>query len=550
MSETKTTIVLVEDNPLHRRLIERLMAAGSRIPHTMESYGHLESALERLRDGGVDLILLDLVLPESQGLETLARVRSRAPTVPVIVLTGVDDMDTAVRAVDAGAHDYVLKDKLSAARLDRAVRYVLERTRARSTEWTSPMLRLAHQQFLKAAQWLEINDNLRQSLLFPQRTRLVSFPFRRDEYEQIETVFGYRVQHLLAMGPTIGGLRFDAQLSLGDISAMAFLVTWKCALFRLPFGGAKGGVRIDPHALSGAEMQRVTRRFTHEISDVIGPQRDIVYPGRSTTEDVMGWVMDTFSQQKGGARPNVAAGKPAVLDGLWGFYSLGARGLAHLAEAAAERQQIALDKARAIVQGLGQPGRSAARFLSERGVRVIAMSDDSQDGLYNADGLDIDALNEWVESTGSPQEFPDAEPISHRDFLETACDLFVVGAAKPRITAENAPRLACRILIEGTNGPTSADADEVLFERDILVVPDLLGACGTTIASYFEWLQGTQHQQWSRESICERHQELLSEAFERTWQRAQRESTDLRTAAMLEAVERVAQAKTARGVFP
>jgi len=549
MAETTTTIVLVEDNALQRRLIERLMAAGSRIPHVIESFGHLETALERIHRGGVDLILLDLVLPETQGLETLARVRSRAPAVPVVVLTGIDDMSTAVRAVNAGAHDYVLKDTLSAAQLDRAVRYVLERTRARATEWSSPMLRLAHQQFLKAAQWLEIDDNLRQRLLFPQRTRLVSFPFRRDEYDQIETVFGYRVQHLLTMGPTLGGLRYQDPLSLGDISALACLMTWKCALFRLPFGGAKGGVRIDLATLSRDELQRLSRRFIHEIADTIGPQRDIISPGLAGREDLMGWVMDTYSQQMGYAVSQVATGKPEVLGGLRGFYTLEGLALAHATELAARHTGIDLTGARTAIQGIGQLARHEARALSARGARVVAMSDDSG-GIYNADGLDLQALFAWVQATGSLKDFAEGESISVRELQELECEFLVPAAHQAQITAENAARLNCRVLVEGANGPTSADADEILAERQVLVVPDLLSASGVALGSYFEWLQDTQHTRWSEATIRDRLLELLGEAFERTWRRAQRESIDLRSAAMLEAVGRVAQAKLARGLFP
>lgn len=549
MAETTTTIVLVEDNALQRRLIERLMAAGSRIPHVIESYGHLETALERIHRGGVDLILLDLVLPETQGLETLARVRARAPAVPVVVLTGIDDMSTAVRAVNAGAHDYVLKDTLSAAQLDRAVRYVLERTHARATEWSSPMLRLAHQQFLKAAQWLEIDDNLRQRLLFPQRTRLVSFPFRRDEYDQIETVFGYRVQHLLTMGPTLGGLRYQDPLSLGDIAALACLMTWKCALFRLPFGGAKGGVRIDPASLSRDELQRLTRRFIHEMADAIGPQRDILSPGLAGQADLMGWVMDTYSQQMGYAVGQVATGKPEVLGGLRGFYTLGGLALAHVTQLAAQRADINLDGARTAVQGVGRLARHEARALSARGARVLAMSDDSG-GIYNPDGLDLQALFAWVEATGSLKDFDQGESISARELLELDCEILVAATRQTQITAENAARLSCRVLIEGANGPTSADADEILAERQVLLVPDLLSTSGVALASYFEWLQATQPTRWSQATLRAHLFDKLEDAFERTWQRAEHESIDLRSAAMLQAVERVTQAKLARGLFP
>lgn len=550
MRDKKTTIMLVEDNPLHRRLIERLIAAGGRIPYEVETFERLEPALKRLADkGGIDVILLDLVLPGSQGLDTLARVRGSAPEVPVVVLTGLDDMEVAVRALEAGAHDYLLKDKLTAARLDRAVRYTLERTRARSSEWHSPMLRLAHQQFLKAAQVVDIDDNLRQRLLFPQRTQLVSFPFRRDEYNQVETVFGYRVQHVLTMGPTKGGVRYHEDVNLGEVSALAIWMTWKCALMQLPFGGAKGGVRIDPTTLSFPELQRLTRRYTSEICEMIGPDRDIPAPDMGTDEQVMAWMMDTYSEQKGYAVPTVVTGKPVVLGGSRGRTQATGRGLVYMVEEAAEKIGLQLDGATAVVQGFGNVGYHAALFLSELGVRIVAVSDRSG-GVFDAGGLSVEALRQWRDEHGELDGYPEGEAVSNAELLELECDVLVPAAVQNQITAENAGRLNCRMLAEGANGPTTTDADEILQDRGIFVVPDLLANAGGVTVSYFEWVQGTQNYMWSLEQVNERLRDILVDAFHRTVARAETEQVDLRTAAMIQGIERIVEAKLSRGLFP
>jgi glutamate dehydrogenase (NAD(P)+) len=549
MRENKTTIVLVEDNPLHSRLVERLISAGGRIPYEVETFAGLDPALAHLAKEPADVILLDLVLPESQGLDTLARVRANAPDVPIVVLTGVDDMDIAVRAVDAGAFDYIVKDKMSAARLDRAVRYALERTRARASEWHSPMLRLAHQQFMKAAQMLDIDDNIRQRLLFPQRTQLVSFPFRRDEYDQVETVFGYRVQHVLTMGPTKGGVRYHEGMNLGEVSALAMWMTWKCAVMELPFGGAKGGVRIDPTTLSFPELQRLTRRYTSEIFEIIGPDRDIPAPDMGTDEQVMAWMMDTYSEQKGFAVPTVVTGKPVVLGGSKGRKEAVGRGLVYVVEEAADVVGMKLDGATAAVQGFGNVGSHTARFLDEAGVRVLAVSDRSG-GTYNSGGLSVEHLERWVDEHGHIEGYPEGDALSNAELLELDCDVLVPAAVENQITAENAPRLGCRILAEAANGPTTTEADDILRDRDVFVVPDLLASAGGVTVSYFEWVQGTQNYMWSLEQVNERLREILANAFHRTLERSRDEDVDLRTAAMLEGVERVVEAKLIRGLFP
>ena len=248
----------------------------------------LKDGLNKLGAGGIELVLLDLTLPDSQDLETFVRVRAHAPNVPIVIVTGLDDIKLAAKAVEAGAQDYLVKTQLQRNVLTRSLRYAIERTKVRDAEWASPMFRLAQRQFLKAAQLMGLDDNIRQRLLFPQRTLVVSFPFRRDQYTEVETVFGYRVQHVLTMGPTKGGIRYHQDVNLGEVSALAMWMTWKCALMQLPFGGAKGGVRIDPTGLTGHELQRLTLRYTSEISTMIGPERDI--PARTWAPMSGSWL--------------------------------------------------------------------------------------------------------------------------------------------------------------------------------------------------------------------------------------------------------------------
>jgi glutamate dehydrogenase (NAD(P)+) len=543
------TIVLVEDNPLHSRLIERLLESRVRTAHRLESYDRLDPALERLGKPGVDLVLLDLVLPEAQGLETLARVRAHAPRVPVVVLTGVDDVRMGVRALDAGAHDYLLKDQMSAARLDRTIHYVIERARARSSEWTSPMLRLAHQQFLRAAQLTDIDDNIRQRLLFPQRTQIVSFPFRRDDYDQVESVFGYRVQHVLTMGPTKGGLRYHEDVNLGDISALAMWMTWKCALMKLPFGGAKGGVRVDPRSLSESELQRLTRRYTSEMFDIIGPDTDIPAPDLGTDAQTMAWVLDTYSEQVGHTVPTVVTGKPVVLGGSKGREAATGRGLVYLIIEAAPEIDLDLDGATACIQGFGNVAQHTARFLEELGVRVVAASD-SKGGIYRDSGLSVADAIAYKQAHRSLQDYPEADAITNAELLKLDCDILIPAAVQQQITAENAPHLACRMLVEGANGPTTTEADEILADRDIFVLPDLLANAGGVTVSYFEWVQGTQNYMWSLEEVNDELRTLLTRTYQRTLARSKDEGIDMRTAALLEGLERVVDAKLMRGLFP
>lgn len=416
-------------------------------------------------------------------------------------------------------------------------------------EWDSAMLNLAQSQFLGAAQKMGLDENIRDRLLFPQRTMIVSFPCRMDEYSEVETVFGYRVQHVLTMGPTKGGIRYHEDVNLGEVAALAMWMTWKCALMHLPFGGAKGGVRVDPRQMSRPELQRLTRRYTMEISSMIGPDKDIPAPDMGTNAQTMAWIMDTYSQQHGYAIPEVVTGKPVVLGGSHGREEATGRGLVYLIRESAEHLGIELNKATAVVQGYGNVGRHAAHFLQELGVSIIGISDVSC-GLHNSNGLNLQNVDAWLEQNGTLQGYIEADEINNQELLELECDILAPCALQNQITESNAPYIKCKILAEGANGPTSLEADGMLTERGIFVLPDVLGNAGGVTVSYFEWVQNTQEFSWTLEEVNDRLHKILVNAFHRTLVRSQRDGIDMRTAALIEGISRVAEAKLLRGVFP
>jgi glutamate dehydrogenase (NAD(P)+) len=416
-------------------------------------------------------------------------------------------------------------------------------------EWNSSMFNLAQQQFLGASKLMGLDENIRNRLLFPQRAQIASFPCRKDKYSEVETVFGYRVQHVLTMGPTKGGIRYHEDVNLGEVSALAMWMTWKCALMHLPFGGAKGGVRINPAEFSRSELQRLTRRYTMEFVNMIGPDKDIPAPDMGTNAQVMAWIMDTYSQQVGYTVPEIVTGKPIVLGGSKGREEATGRGLVYLIQEAALHIGIDLKNATAVIQGFGNVGRNAATFLEQLGVKIIGISDVSC-GLYSEKGLALSAIDDHLQKNGSLVGYADASQVSNNELLELECDILAPCALQNQITDQNAPYLKCKMLAEGANGPTSLEADKILWDRGIFVLPDILGNAGGVTVSYFEWVQNTQEFAWTLEVVNERLHHIMLEAFQRTLMRSQRDNVDMRTAALLEGIARVAEAKLLRGVFP
>lgn len=542
-------VLVVEDNPLQAKLIEELLSETGDTKFTIFCVERLELGLNYLAQNRPDAVLLDLTLPDSEGLQTFLRMHEAAGNIPVVVLTGNDDLSLAAKAVEAGAQDYLVKGKIDGHRLARSLRLAVKRTHAEQQEWNSPMLHLAQQQFLKAAQIMSLDENLRERLLFPQRTLVVTLPFRKDRYTHVETVFGYRVQHLLTMGPTKGGIRYHEDVGLGEVSALAMWMTWKCALMRLPFGGAKGGVRIDPTDLTSHEMQRLTRRYTMEIIEMIGPDKDIPAPDMGTNEQVMAWLMDTYSQQLGYSVPTIVTGKPVALGGSLGRKEATGRGLVYVVEEAAKVMGLSMQGATAVVQGFGNVGSNTARLLEELGTKVIGVSDVST-GLYNPKGLSVADLLQYVADNRVLKGYPHADEVSNQELLELKCDILAPCALQNQITASNVEKLQCKMVAEGANGPTTLEADEILKDRGIFVVPDVLGNAGGVTVSYFEWVQGTQNYMWTLDEINSRLKKILVDAFQRTLGRSEKQNLDFRTAALIEGIERVAEAKLRRGLFP
>lgn len=542
-------VLLVEDSASDAALVGAMLDEAE---ETFELHheDRLSSGIEAALQGDYDVMLLDLRLPDSTGLDTFLQARDRLPPVlPIVVLTGLDDVAIGAKAVEEGAQAYHVKGDVDPEALSRSLHYAVQRTRAKHAEWDSPLFRLAHQQLLKAAHIMRLDDNVRERLLFPQRALTVTLPFRRDNYARVETVFGYRVQHVLTMGPTKGGIRYHPSVTLGEVAALAMLMTWKCALMHLPFGGAKGGVQIDPRGLSRHELQRLTRRFSAEIIEMIGPDRDIPAPDLGTNERVMAWIMDTYSQQVGHAVPAVVTGKPVALGGTLGRIEATGRGLVYLVEEAAPAAGIDLRGARVVIQGFGNVGSNAARLLEELGARVIGVSDVTT-GLYDPRGIRVASLLDYVEQHGELKGFPDAEAISGHELLELPCDILVPAAVANQITTANVDRIKCRLLAEGANGPTTLEADEVLQGRGVKVLPDILANAGGVTVSYFEWVQDTQKYTWSLHDVNARLRSVLLDAYRRTVNVSQRHQVDMRTAALIEGVGRVAEAKLGRGLFP
>ena len=416
-------------------------------------------------------------------------------------------------------------------------------------EWDTPLYRQAVAQLDDAARQMRLDENLWERLRSPQRAHIVSFPFRRDDYETVETLVGYRVQHLLTMGPTKGGIRYAADVDLGDVTALSMFMSWKCSLMNLPFGGAKGGVRVDPTALSKAELQRITRRYTSEIIEVIGPDRDIPAPDLGTDEQVMAWIMDTYSQQKGFTVPGVVTGKPVELGGSHGRREATGRGVISCAVEACRHLRLPFEGARVVVQGYGEVGGTAARIARSLGARVVAVSD-AKGGVLDPGGLDLARVDAWVREHRFLEGMPGVERVSNQEILELPCEVLVPAAVQNQITEANAGRIACRLLVEGANGPTSVAADAILAERGVFVVPDILANAGGVTVSYFEWVQGLQHFFWSEEDVNSRLISLMQRAFQDVLGVARERGVSLRSAALIRGIERIKEAKRRRGIFP
>jgi glutamate dehydrogenase (NAD(P)+) len=415
-------------------------------------------------------------------------------------------------------------------------------------EWRSELWRVAVTQFNHAADLLDLPADARTRLLEPRRSIVANFPIRRDNGE-MQSLTGYRVQHTFALGPTKGGVRYAPGVSLGECAALALWMSLKCALLELPFGGAKGGVRCDPNRLSAAEMERITRRFASELVPVIGPDQDIPAPDMATGEREMSWFMDTYSQHVGHPEPGVVTGKPLVLGGTQGRKAATGLGATICAEAMMEKLGRGIPASRVAIQGFGNVGAVIAKELYDRGATVVALCDVTG-GVVNPEGIDVDAAIVWVAENRFLRGFPGGREATRGGMLETSCDLLIPAALECQITAENAERLDCGVIVEAANGPTTPEADEILAARMIPIVPDLLANAGGVTVSYFEWAQDQQRYSWEAEEITTRLRSHLESAMERIGEAADRHDVGWRKAAQAVAISRVAEAARLRSIYP
>ncbi|UTD26419.1 Glu/Leu/Phe/Val dehydrogenase [Bradyrhizobium sp. WD16] len=418
------------------------------------------------------------------------------------------------------------------------------------TVYSGPVFEMAASQFQVIADYLSIPHDERDRLLMPKRAVTVSCPIHRDD--GTTAVFeGYRVQHHLTLGPTKGGTRFAASVDIGEVAALAIWMSWKCALVGLPYGGAKGGIGVDPASLSKRELEALSRRYMQEMIPFVGPHTDVMAPDMGTNEQVMAWFMDTYSMYQGQTVTEIVTGKPVSAGGTLGRREATGRGVAHLVRRVMRDLDIEIAGATAVVQGFGNVGSIAALELYNSGVKVVAVSDHTG-ARYHAGGLDIPALIAHCARHGNLREAAVELALDPDELLTLPCDVVVPAAMERVIDARTAAALRCRIVAEGANGPTTPEADLILHQRgdEIFLIPDILCNSGGVVVSYFEWVQDLQQLFWEEEEVIRREYQILDRAYDRMMERARRDKVFNRTAAMAMGVERVRGAKNMRGLFP
>lgn len=414
-------------------------------------------------------------------------------------------------------------------------------------EWETDSFLMEQKRLDKAAELLRLDRHTYEPMRHPKRCLTVVVPCRMDN-GSVRVFAGYRVHHDIALGPGKGGIRFRKDTNLGEVAAMAMLMTWRCALMGLPFGGAHGGICLDPNELSQGELERVTRRYTSEIMSLLGPQTDVPGPDLNTNQQTMAWMMDTYSVNVGYSVPSVVTGKPKLIGGSLGLLEATGHGVAFCTRKLAE--YLKLEKSPTVViQGMGQVGSAVARGLADAGFQVLGVSD-SSGGVYNSKGLDLLKLQEHLNAGHSVKEFKEAEAVSNEELLELNCDILAPCAVPYVIHKDNAAKLKCKIIVEGANAPVTLEADEILNDRGVVIFPDIVANAAGVTAGYFEWVQGIMKLFWTEEEVYERLDALVDKACQRCFARAKEKKTDVRTAAISLAVERLYEARQARGLYP
>ena len=407
---------------------------------------------------------------------------------------------------------------------------------------------VAQRQFDLAAEHLHLSPGLRSVLREPKRQLIVHFPVKMDD-GTVEVFTGYRVQHNLGRGPAKGGIRYHQDVTLDEVKALAMWMTWKCAVVGIPFGGGKGGVIVDPKKLSQRELEGLTRRYATEISIIIGPERDIPAPDVNTNSQTMSWIMDTYSMHVGYTSPAVVTGKPIALGGSEGRNEATAQGAVYTIQDAARHLGMDLAKCAVAVQGFGNAGAIAAHLMFEQGSKIVAVSD-STGGIYKADGFDPNSVLAWKQEHHTVVGFPGTKEITNAQLLEVDCDILIPAALENQITAANAGKIHARLIAEAANGPTTPEADEILYKNAKFVIPDILCNAGGVTVSYFEWVQDLDRDFWSIDHVNEKLRAIMQRAFASTLEMSIREKVNMRTAAYMLAVQRVADATSLRGLYP
>jgi glutamate dehydrogenase (NAD(P)+) len=417
-----------------------------------------------------------------------------------------------------------------------------------ANEWETADFLNAQKRFDKVADLLQLSANTVEPMRHPKRALSVVIPARMDD-GSVRTFMGYRVHHDLALGPAKGGLRYHCEVTMGEVASMAMLMSWKCSLMNLPFGGAHGGVRLDPKCLSLDELERITRRYASEIMELIGPTQDIIGPDLNTDEQTMAWIMDTYSVNCGYTVPSVVTGKPQSIGGSLGVLQATGYGVGLAARRAAEYAKLEGNNPTVVIQGLGQVGSSVASNLNNAGFKIIGVSD-AYGGLSNKNGLNIEHLMQHIEKNGNMYDYAEADKVTNEELLELDCDILAPCAVSNQLHAGNVDRLKCKIVVEGANAPTTPNADDILDDRGILVVPDILANAAGITVGYFEWVQGLMRLFWGENEVYERLDGLMNKGCARVFERADDKKLSLRMAAMALAVERIVEARKLRGLYP
>lgn len=413
----------------------------------------------------------------------------------------------------------------------------------------SPFYQNAVKQLEFAGQVMNLDPNILTRLKTPKRALVVSVPVRMDD-GNIKVFEGYRVHHSMSMGPAKGGIRYHPSVSLSETAALAMLMTFKCSLMNLPLGGGKGGICVDPTKLSRGERQRLTRRYTTEILPFIGPEKDIPAPDVGTDGQTMAWILDTYSQEIGHCVPGVVTGKPIEVGGSLGREEATGRGVVYTIIEASKALNVKLDEGTKVaVQGFGNVGRAAAKKMSKIGTSVVAVSDVSG-GIYNAKGLNLEDVHLWISKNKILAGYPEAQNISNEELIEIDCDILIPAALEGQITAKNASKIKAKIIAEGANGPSTSEADKILYDRGVFVIPDILANAGGVVVSYFEWVQGLQHLFWTEKEVNNKLYEIMSSTFAKVLAVSVDKKVNMRTAALICGIDRLSRAMLARGFFP